>query len=56
MQDRSRMPYTDAVVHEIQRYIDLVPMNLPHSVTHDVKFRNYFIPKVSLFHIATYCL
>ncbi|XP_052028332.1 cytochrome P450 2C11 [Apodemus sylvaticus] len=45
MQDRSRMPYTDAVVHEIQRYIDLIPMNLPHSVTHDVKFRNYFIPK-----------
>ncbi|GAB1302386.1 Cytochrome P450 2C29 [Apodemus speciosus] len=45
MQDRSRMPYTDAVVHEIQRYIDLVPMNLPHSVTRDVKFRNYFIPK-----------
>ncbi|XP_076419136.1 cytochrome P450 2C11 [Peromyscus maniculatus bairdii] len=45
MQDRSHMPYTDAVVHEIQRYIDLIPMNLPHAVTCDVKFRNYFIPK-----------
>ncbi|XP_058527977.1 cytochrome P450 2C42-like isoform X8 [Ochotona princeps] len=45
MQDRSRMPYTDAVVHEIQRYIDLVPASLPHAVTCDVKFRNYLIPK-----------
>uniref|UniRef100_A0A8I5N2J7 unspecific monooxygenase n=1 Tax=Papio anubis TaxID=9555 RepID=A0A8I5N2J7_PAPAN len=47
MQDRSHMPYTDAVVHEIQRYIDLIPTNLPHAVTCDVKFRNYLIPKLS---------
>ncbi|KAM4840175.1 cytochrome P450 2C18-like isoform X4 [Urocitellus parryii] len=45
MQDRSRMPYTDAVLYEIQRYIDLLPVNLPHAVTCDVKFRNYLIPK-----------
>ncbi|KAF4019116.1 hypothetical protein G4228_010782 [Cervus hanglu yarkandensis] len=45
MQDRSHMPYTDAVVHEIQRYIDLVPGNLPHAATQDVKFREYLIPK-----------
>ncbi|KAM5140183.1 cytochrome P450 2C18-like isoform 15-T15 [Callospermophilus lateralis] len=45
MQDKSNMPYTEAVLHEIQRYIDLVPTNLPHAVTCDIKFRNYFIPK-----------
>ncbi|XP_048194583.1 cytochrome P450 2C42-like isoform X1 [Perognathus longimembris pacificus] len=45
MQDRSRMPYTDAVLHEVQRYIDLVPNNLPHAVTRDIKFRDYIIPK-----------
>uniref|UniRef100_A0A287AWS8 unspecific monooxygenase n=1 Tax=Sus scrofa TaxID=9823 RepID=A0A287AWS8_PIG len=45
MQDRIHMPYTDAVVHEIQRYIDLVPIGLPHTVTRDIKFRNYLIPK-----------
>ncbi|XP_004427929.1 PREDICTED: cytochrome P450 2C19-like [Ceratotherium simum simum] len=45
MQDRSHMPYMDAVVHEIQRYIDLIPTNLPHAVTRDTKFRNYLIPK-----------
>ncbi|XP_076981614.1 cytochrome P450 2C9-like isoform X2 [Tamandua tetradactyla] len=45
MQDRSSMPYTDAVVHEIQRYTDLLPTSLPHVVTQDVQFRGYLIPK-----------
>uniref|UniRef100_H0WUI0 unspecific monooxygenase n=1 Tax=Otolemur garnettii TaxID=30611 RepID=H0WUI0_OTOGA len=45
MRDRSRMPYTDAMVHEVQRYIDLVPNNLPRAMTYDIKFRNYLIPK-----------
>nr|XP_020136186.1 cytochrome P450 2C18-like [Microcebus murinus] len=49
MQDRSHMPYTDAVIHEVQRYLDLVPTDLPHAVTRDIKFRNYLLPKVSLF-------
>jgi cytochrome P450 len=49
MQDRGCMPYTDAVIHEIQRYIDLIPNNLPHVVMKDIQFREYFIPKVSGF-------
>ncbi|XP_075830112.1 cytochrome P450 2C6-like isoform X3 [Microtus pennsylvanicus] len=45
LQDRKQMPYTDAVIHEVQRFIDIAPNSLPHEVTCDVKFRNYLIPK-----------
>ncbi|XP_004580094.2 cytochrome P450 2C2 isoform X2 [Ochotona princeps] len=45
MQDRSHMPYMDAVVHEIQRYINLIPNNVPRTATCNIKFRNYLIPK-----------
>uniref|UniRef100_A0A672ZBL0 Cytochrome P450 2J1-like n=1 Tax=Sphaeramia orbicularis TaxID=375764 RepID=A0A672ZBL0_9TELE len=45
MEDRVNMPYTDAVIHEIQRIGNIVPLNLPHSTTREVQLGGYTIPK-----------
>ncbi|XP_066452080.1 cytochrome P450 2K6-like [Eleutherodactylus coqui] len=42
---RKQMPYTDAVIHEFQRFGNISPASLPHATTQDVNFRGYFLPK-----------
>ncbi|XP_051802861.1 cytochrome P450 2J2-like isoform X10 [Acanthochromis polyacanthus] len=45
MEDRVNLPYTDAVIHEIQRMGNIVPLSLPHFTNRDVQLGGYTIPK-----------
>ncbi|XP_060921608.1 cytochrome P450 2K1-like [Labrus mixtus] len=44
VEDRKNLPYTDTVIHEIQRMSITVPLIL-HCTTRDVTFQDYFIKK-----------
>lgn len=45
-EDKLRMPYTNAVIHELQRFHKTRIENFPRMTTQDVLFRGYSIPKV----------
>nr|XP_016852017.1 PREDICTED: cytochrome P450 2C31-like [Anolis carolinensis] len=45
MADRSRMPYTEAVIHEAQRVLDHIPSGLVRKAKRDVELEGFIIPK-----------
>uniref|UniRef100_A0A8C6X477 Uncharacterized protein n=1 Tax=Naja naja TaxID=35670 RepID=A0A8C6X477_NAJNA len=44
-QDRKKLPYTNAVLHEIQRVKYVLILGIPRQSTTDVKMKDYHIPK-----------
>ncbi|KAK5604446.1 hypothetical protein CRENBAI_016965 [Crenichthys baileyi] len=45
VEDRKNLPYTNAVIHEIQRLANIVPMAIPHKTSQDVTLQGYFIKR-----------
>lgn len=43
--DRPHMPYTNAAILELLRYISHVPVAIAHMATEDVTLLGYYIPK-----------
>ncbi|KEP44975.1 cytochrome P450 family protein [Rhizoctonia solani 123E] len=43
--DRESLPYVDALVQELMRVSPPAPLGFPHTVTEDIEYRGYRIPK-----------
>ncbi|XP_064372336.1 cytochrome P450 2J2-like [Dromaius novaehollandiae] len=45
LEDRASMPYTNAVIHEVQRISNIIPFNVPRMASRDVMLGGFLLPK-----------
>ncbi|KAG9352543.1 hypothetical protein JZ751_020957 [Albula glossodonta] len=51
-EDRHRMPYTQAMIHEAQRVANTLPLSVFHCTIKDTELMGYKIPKVKHFFVG----
>ncbi|XP_034032992.1 cytochrome P450 2D15-like [Thalassophryne amazonica] len=47
-EDRHKMPYTQAVIHEVQRIANIAPLSVVRRIRNDMELMGYSIPKGTL--------
>ncbi|NWY29594.1 CP2J2 protein, partial [Pheucticus melanocephalus] len=45
LEDRNKLHYTNAVIHEVQRKANVIPFNVPRMASEDTYVDGYYIPK-----------
>ncbi|XP_072475650.1 vitamin D 25-hydroxylase isoform X3 [Notamacropus eugenii] len=45
LEDKSQMPFTEAVLHEVLRFCNVVPMGIFHATSQDTVVRGYSVPR-----------
>lgn len=56
LNDRSDLPYVEAVLCEIQRMANVAPLGIVHRALETVKFGDYIIPKDAIMLVSLYSL
>ncbi|KAG7155288.1 Cytochrome P450 2L1-like 7 [Homarus americanus] len=45
LQDKPKLPYLEAVIHEVNRFVSLTPLGVMHSAAADTQLAGFSIPK-----------
>lgn len=56
LNDRSQLPYIEAVLCEIQRMANVAPLGIVHRALETSKFGNYVVPKNAIMLVSLYSL
>lgn len=52
--DRENLPYVEAIINEILRWLPVAPLSIPHAADEEGTFRGYRIPKGAILLMVVY--